>query len=83
MCYQLNFSINYLHIELNANKILNSLTTNGILEIFKVHKNLCIELKEIYKTEYKLIKKLKTEINIQKNRIILYKLTSVVIFGSG
>lgn len=55
MSYQLNFSIIYLHIELNANKILNSLTTNGILEIFKVHKNLCIELKEIYKLRLKII----------------------------
>ena len=55
MCYQLNFSINYLHIELNANKILNSLTINGILEISKVHKNLCIELKEIYKLRLKII----------------------------
>ena len=55
MCYQLNFSINYLHIELNANKILNSLTINGILEISKVHKNLCIELKEIYKLHLKII----------------------------
>ena len=55
MSYQLNFSISYLHIELNANKILKSLTTNGILEISKVHKNLCIELKEIYKLRLKII----------------------------
>ena len=34
---------------------LNSLTTNGILEISKVHKNLCIELKEIYKLHLKII----------------------------